>query len=179
VDNFGALQQAVVALITEGGAGGEKEFGVVAGVRRMAGSTAVVGNDRMDTLHPFGGIVVTSRTKRAPLGDQQFTMLTPVWIMATGAAIFEGGMNHFLAFAHAVVALLTQGDTISGEFESALFAGVRDATCFVTGRTITTSDRVVQGHSFGRSQRRVTFRCHTTLCRSQGEGCHRQEADPE
>lgn len=148
-------------------------------MRRVAGGAAVVGDDRMDTLHPLGGIVVTTGAEVTPFGAEKLAIFTPVRVMTTGAAIFEGGMDHFFALAHTVMALLAQGGTVSGKLESTLFAGVRQAAGFMTGGTITISYRVVQGHPFSCVHGCVTFRRHTTLCRRQGEYCHCQEADPE
>lgn len=179
VDHFGALQQAVVTLGAKRRTGSNKEFGIIAGVRRVTGGAAVFGDDRVETLHPLGGVIVTTCAKVAPFGAEKFAIFTPVRIMATGAAVIKGGMDHLLAFTHAVMALLAQGGAVGSQLESPLFAGVRQAAGFMARQTITTSHRVVQGHPFRRAHRCMTFRCHATLCRSQGERCHRQKADPE
>ena len=134
MDHFGLFaDQSIVALIAEGLTSREEEFGMVAGVGGVAGGAAVVGDNRMDTLHPLGGIIVTTGAELTPFGAEKFALFTQVRIMATGAAVIKSGMDHLFAFAHAVMALLAQCGTVCGQLESALFAGVRKAACFMTG----------------------------------------------
>ena len=179
MDDFGIFHQTIVALLAERLPGGDEELGIVAGVRSVAAGTPFVGNNRMDTTHPLGRIVVTTGTKGAAAGDEEFTIFTQMRVMTADATIFQGGMHNFLPLTHAVMALLAEGGAVGGEVKSPFFAGVGNVSGFVAGGTISPGHRVVQGHPFDRVHRCVTFRRHTTLCRSQGERRHRQQADPE
>lgn len=171
--------ESVMTLIAKGATAGHEEFGIVASVRHMASGAAFVVNDRMDTLHPFGGIVVATGAQRTIGGDEEFTILTQVRIMTPGAAIFESRMDDLLPLAHAVMTLLTQGGPLGGESKCALLAGMGNPAGGVAGIAFATGERIVQLHPWCRCQRSVTFGGHATLSRSNGEGRHHEEADPE
>lgn len=174
MNDFGIFHQSIVALLAKSSAAGKEEFGIIAGMRRMTGRTPLVGDDRVNTLHPLGRIVVTTGAEVAPRGDEEFAIFTPVRIMATKATILQGGMDHLLPLAHAVMTLLAEGGATGGEAESPLLAGVGDAAGFVAGRTIAAGHRVMQLHPFRRRQRRVTLGGHATLGSGQGECRHDQ-----
>ena len=179
MNDLGLFYQTSVAWFAERFAGGKQQLGVIAGVRSVAGGTPFVSYNRMDTTHSLARIVVTAGTKGAIGGDEEFTIFTQVGIMTTGAAIFQGGMDHLLPLTPAVMALLAEGGAVGGEFESPLLAGVGNTAAFVAGRTISSGHRVVQLHPFCRSHRRVTFGGHATLGGGKGECRHDKKADPE
>lgn len=177
MEHLGAFGQAVMALFAKSRAGGEQQFGVSAGMRGVAGSTSFVRDDRMDTLHPFGRIVVTTGAEIAAAGAEKLFVFTLVGIVTAGTAIVEGGMNDFLSLTHAVVALLTKSSAVGSEFETALTARVGDAARLVTGATITACHRVVLQHSFNRPQRRVTAGGHTAVGSDSRQHRNGKQAD--
>lgn len=169
MNHLGILaDKPVMALIAKRFPGGDQQFGVIAGMRGVAGGTSFVSNNRMDTFHPFGRVVVTAGTEISAAGDEKLLVFTLMGIMTTGTAVVEGGMNNLLSLAHAVVALFTKSGAVGSELESTLAAGVRDAARLVTGRTITTGDRVVLLYPFGCPQRCVTTGGHTTVRSGSG-----------